>query len=133
MTFEELRSSLEQGEVSVKRLADLINVSYAGLVRVMRKPILGKAYNPDEVNFEELKNFFERNNVKLDEIVMEDIKQVKKSKKETVSVNCGEIVTLGTEKAQWMVVYKTEKMVCLQLGEELRSMSYQRLSSLLSD
>ena len=91
-TFETIRTNYPK--LSLKAICEATGLCYQYVLKASKQPILGKSYDPEEVNYEAINKIVERKEVDLDAI---DWEALEASIKSTVPVSKPEDFTPGVE------------------------------------
>lgn len=136
MTKEQLKQTFEEKGLSLNWLSKQLNVSVTGLLRVAKKPIVGEAYDPNKINFDELYKFIERNGlvIILDKIDFNSFTKERSKKELGFELIVGSEIKME-DNEMYRVVYFNEQSVCFEHidTKQLRAMSIKRLISLFND
>lgn len=117
--------------LSLRKIALAVDVSYGALLKASKKPIAGVPYDPTNVNYEEVDAVLARRGIDLstlDLVVIAGEARAKATKEADLAV--GEKFTIRGRKETYVIVALTKTHICIQAtepneyGEEvLRSMS----------
>lgn len=115
-----LREKIEMyPNVSLRKLAEAINVSYPTILKASKKPVAGKPYDPTVWNFDALDELVAKKEVNLDDLDWEAM-NTKATKatlvKDTSAFNVGDKVYLRKHATiPYNIIYKTETHIVLIL------------------
>lgn len=115
-----LREKIEMyPNVSLRKLAEAINVSYPTILKASKKPVAGMPYDPTVWNFDALDELVAKKEVNLDDLDWEAM-NTKASKatliKDTSAFNVGDKVYLRKHATiPYNIIYKTETHIVLLL------------------
>lgn len=105
--------------VSLRKLAEAINVSYPTILKASKKPVAGQPYDPTVWNFDALDQLVAKKEVNLDDLDWEAM-NTKATKatlvKDTSAFNVGDKVYLRKHATiPYDIIYKTETHIVLML------------------
>ena len=115
-----LREKIEMyPNVSLRKLAEAINVSYPTILKASKKPVAGMPYDPTVWNFDALEELVAKKEVNLDDLDWEAM-NTKTSKatliKDHSAFNVGDKVYLRKHATiPYNIIYKTETHIVLIL------------------
>lgn len=115
-----LREKIEMyPNVSLRKLAEAINVSYPTILKASKEPVAGKTYDPTVWNFDALDQLVAKKEVNLDDLDWEAM-NTKATKatlvKDTSAFNVGDKVYLRKHATiPYNIIYKTETHIVLIL------------------
>lgn len=115
-----LREKIEMyPNVSLRKLAEAINVSYPTILKASKKPVAGKPYDPTVWNFDALDELVAKKEVNLDDLNWEAM-NTKTTKatliKDHSAFNVGDKVYLRKHATiPYNIIYKTETHIVLIL------------------
>ena len=115
-----LREKIEMyPNVSLRKLAEAINVSYPTILKASKKPVVGKPYDPTVWNFDALDELVAKKEINLDDLDWEAM-NTKATKatliKDHSAFNVGDKVYLRKHATiPYNIIYKTETHIVLML------------------
>ena len=116
MTIKEVLTQYEN--VSIRKVAEVTNVTYTLLLKASKNPIPGEVYKPSNINYDDMQKMFDRRNIDLSEIDWEVYNVATRNKTaktfEDFKVN-DEVYLRENNETPFVIIYKTETHVVLML------------------
>lgn len=111
-------------DLSLRKLAEYVDVNYNSLLKAAKKPIVGEVYDPAAVNYDEIETYLRKRDVDVDNLNWGEISELSQSasstrKKEDINWQPGMKFTLrGTiETAIFEVIFvTTSHIVFMEVG-----------------
>lgn len=110
--------------ISLRKLSLATDVSYQMLLKASRKPIEGVPYDPSAINYHALAKVLERHEIDVNAIDVAQLEGVAiRAALKEHDLNLGDKYTIRNNPLQWTVAILTATSICLQSGDDLRTMS----------
>lgn len=110
--------------ISLRKLSLATDVSYQMLLKASRKPIEGVPYDPSAINYQALASVLERHEIDVNAIDVAQLEGVAiRAALKEHDLNLGDKYTIRNNPLQWTVAILTATSICLQSGDDLRTMS----------
>lgn len=121
VTAGELRDLFERYEnLSLRRLAEALELSYPMVLKASKQPVPGEAYDPEAVNYDAIAEYLSKHEATLEGIVWEDYNNPRavssRVVKEISQFNVGDKVYLRKNATTpYEIIYKTETHIVIML------------------
>ena len=118
MTIKEVMTNYEN--VSIRKVAEVTNVTYTLLLKASKAPIPNQIYDPTNINYDEMQKMFDRRKIDLSNFEWEtfNVATRQKTAKTFDDFKVGDAVYLReNNETPFDVIYKTETHIVLMLRD----------------
>lgn len=121
VTAGELRDLFERYEnLSLRRLAEALELSYPMVLKASKQPIPGEAYDPEAVNYDAIAEYLNKHEATMEGIAWEDYNNPRavssRVAKDVSQFNVGDKVYLRKNATTpYEIIYKTETHIVIML------------------